>query len=194
MRGCLIQTAVAAEPRLSALVHNRKTARVVCTCACALRHCYLSNGGTDSALEGLQMPPASKDLLSILKTELELVESGGYRTPQRAAWRPQFIFQDSPTCLNFRNFGKGLPCSQCALIQFVPNGQKQQKFPCRHIPLDDSGQTLDSLYCTGTEEETYAIIAQWLKATIQRLEREGASAKDSAASPESQTIATGNRN
>jgi hypothetical protein len=140
------------------------------------------------------MSPANKDLLSILKTELEFLESGGYRTPQHAAWRPQFIFQDSPTCLNFRNFGKRLLCSQCALMQFVPNGQKQEKFPCRHIPLDESGQTLDSLYRTGTEEETYAIVAQWLKATIERLERERVSAEDSAASPESLAIAAGNRN
>lgn len=140
------------------------------------------------------MSPANKDLLSILKTELEFLESGGYRTPQHAAWRPQFIFQDSPTCLNFRNFGKRFPCRQCALNQFVPNGQKQEKFPCRHIPLDESGQTLDSLYRTGTEEETYAIVAQWLKATIERLEREGVSAEDSAASPESQAVAAGNRN
>lgn len=140
------------------------------------------------------MSPGNKNLLGILKSELEFLESGGYRTPKRAAWRPQFIFQDSPTCLNFRNFGKRLPCSQCALMQFVPNGQKQEKFPCRHIPLDESGQTLDSLYRTGTEEETYPIVAQWLKATIERLEREKASPEDSAASPESQAVAAGNRN
>gem|GEM_PF-1094897 len=193
MREFLIQTAVAIEPSLSALVRSRKIAMVVCTCPCALRHSYLSKARADFAVEGKKMSPGNKDLLSILKSELEFLESGGYRTPQRAAWRPQFIFQDSPTCLNFRNFGKRLPCSKCALMQFVPNGQKQERFPCRHIPLDESGQTLDSLYRTGTEEETYAIVTQWLKATIQQLEREGASAEDPAASPESLAIAAGSK-
>jgi hypothetical protein len=118
-----------------------------------------------------------EELLRILKLELEFVEAGGYRTPQRAAWRPQFIFEDSPTCLNYRNFGERLPCEKCALIEFVPNELKKEKFPCRHIPLDESGQTLYSLYRNGTEEETHAIVENWLRTTIRRFEREQASAQ-----------------
>jgi hypothetical protein len=117
----------------------------------------------------------NKELVKILKRELEFVEAGGYLTPKQAAWRPQFIFEDSPTCVNHRNFERRLPCNQCALIELVPNGSKPEKFPCRHIPLDESGQTLHSLYRTGTEEETHALVAVWLKTTIERLEREQAS-------------------
>lgn len=134
------------------------------------------------------MPEGKKDLLAILKRELAFVEIGGYRAPQQAAWRPQFIFQDSPTCLNYRNFGRRIPCNQCALIQFVPNGFKQVRFPCRHIPLDESGQTLDSLYRIGTEEETYAIVAKWLGITISRLERDSVS----YSTPDSQAITARN--
>jgi hypothetical protein len=130
------------------------------------------------------MAREKRDLLSILKRELEFVEAGGYLTPQQAAWRPQFIFEDSPTCVNHRNFERRLPCTQCALIELVPNGSKQEKFPCRHIPLDESGQTLHSLYRTGTEEETHAMVADWLRATIQRLERELSSAKHPATNPD----------
>jgi hypothetical protein len=115
---------------------------------------------------------AKKDVLTILRAELAFVERGGYRTPQQAAWRPQFIFEDSPTCLNYRNFGKQHVCSQCALIDFVPNGFKQEKFPCRHIPLDDCGNTLDCLYRTATEEEAHTMVANWLRTTIARLEQE----------------------
>ena len=122
------------------------------------------------------MAQAQKDVLAVLKAELEFVESGGYRTPQQAAWRPQFIFQDSPTCLNYRNLGKRHGCKQCALMEFVPNGFQQERFPCRHIPLDESGQTLDSLYRTGTEDETYEIVAKWLRNTIARLEQESGAA------------------
>jgi hypothetical protein len=118
------------------------------------------------------MAQSKKDVLATLQAELALVEAGGYRTPQQAAWRPQFIFEDSPTCLNYRNFGKRHPCTQCALIDFVPNGFKQERFPCRHIPLDDSGQTLDSLYRTATEEEAHAIVGRWLKDKIAQLKYE----------------------
>ena len=112
-----------------------------------------------------------KDVLTTLQEELAFLQHGGYRSPQQAAWRPQFIFEDSPTCLNFRNLGKRFPCSECALIEFVPSGSRQERFPCRHIPLDDSGHTLDSLYRTATEEEAHATVASWLKKTIVSLER-----------------------
>lgn len=117
------------------------------------------------------MAQEKKDVLTTLRAELAYLEMGGYRFPQQAAWRPQFIFQDSPTCLNYRNFAKRIPCKQCPLMDFVPNGYKQERFPCRFIPLDESGQTLDSLYRTGTEEETHAIVANWLKNTIAQVEQ-----------------------
>ena len=43
------------------------------------------------------MAQSKKDVLATLQAELAFVERGGYRTPQQAAWRPQFIFEDSPT-------------------------------------------------------------------------------------------------
>lgn len=98
------------------------------------------------------MAQSKKDVLAVLQAELAFVEGGGYRTPHQAAWRPQFIFEDSPTCLNFRNFGERHPCSQCALMDFVPVGHKERQFPCRYIPLDDNARTLDLLYRTATEE------------------------------------------
>ena len=104
--------------------------------------------------------------------ELAFGERGGYCSREQAAWRPQFIFEDSPTCLNYRNFGKRLPCSQCALIDFVPSGHKQQQFPCRYIPLDEAAHTLDLLYRTATEEEAHAMVADWLRKTIAQLKQE----------------------
>ena len=70
-------------------------------------------------------------------------------------------------------------------MEFVPNGSKQERFPCRHIPLDDSGQTLDCLYRTAAEEEVYAMVAEWPKKAIAELERkpvaEGSSSTATAA-------------
>lgn len=118
------------------------------------------------------MAEGKKDTLSTLRAELAYLELGGYTSPQQAAWRPQFIFEDSPTCPNYRNFDKRLPCSQCALMDFVPNQHKHQQSPCRYIPLDDHSHTLDFLYRTATEEEAHAIVAKWLKTMIARLEKE----------------------
>jgi hypothetical protein len=118
------------------------------------------------------MAQSKKDVLATFQGELAFVERGGYCTPEQAAWRPQFIFEDSPTCLNYRNFGKRLPCSQCALIDFVPSGHKHRQFPCRYIPLDEAAHTLDLLYRTATEEEVHAMVADWLRKTIAQLKHE----------------------
>lgn len=118
------------------------------------------------------MAEGKKDTLSTLRAELAYLELGGYTSPQQAAWRPQFIFEDSPTCPNYRNFSKRRPCSECALIDFVSSGNQQRQFPCRYIPLDNAAHTLDFLYRTATEEEAHALVAKWLKTTIASLEKE----------------------
>lgn len=118
------------------------------------------------------MAQSKKDVLTTLQAELAFVERGGYLTPEKAAWRPQFIFEDSPTCVNFRNFGERHPCNRCVLIDFVPEGHREGKFPCRYIPLDDQAHTLDFLYRTATEEEAHAIVASWLRKIIAQLKHE----------------------
>jgi hypothetical protein len=125
-----------------------------------------------------------RDLLEVLKAELEFVERGGYRHTARAPWRPQFIFQDSPTCLNFDPTQQPRPCSDCLLMQLVPQDLRSKKIPCRYIPLSEHGETIDSFYRTGTQEELEAAVAQWLKTTIARLEREKAEGLRGSEHPE----------
>lgn len=118
------------------------------------------------------MAKDQRNLLDVLKAELAFLESGGYRNPIRAKWRPQFIFQDSPTCLNYGDLIRRNPCSECVLIDLVPEEYRTKKTPCRHIPLNVQGETVDSLYRTGAQEELEAAVATWLKSTILRLEGE----------------------
>jgi len=118
------------------------------------------------------MSKDKRPLLDVLSRELEFVEKGGYRHPSRAAWRPQFMFQDSPTCLNFNARDLPAPCTDCVMMQVVPADSQQRKFPCRYIALNERGETLDLLYRTGTREETEMAFKDWLKTTIARLERE----------------------
>jgi hypothetical protein len=131
-----------------------------------------------------RMTNDKRDLLDVLKAESEFLEKGGYRHPARAAWRPQFMFQDSPTCLNFDPTQHPKPCSGCALMQLVPADSQERKFPCRYIALNEQGDTLDTLYRSGTQEEIESVFTQWLKTTIARLERERAEGAKASEHPE----------
>ena len=120
------------------------------------------------------MSKDKRQLMDVLRQELEFVEKGAYRHPSHAAWRPQFMFQDSPTCLNFNSNDIPAPCTDCVMMQVVPADSQQRKFPCRYIPLNEQGETLDLLYRAGTQEEAEATSKNWLKSTIARLERQQA--------------------
>jgi hypothetical protein len=125
-----------------------------------------------------------RNLLEVLKAELQFLLKGGYHHPTRAAWRPQLMFQDSPTCLNFDPAQPRKPCSECILMQLVPEDLRSKKIPCRYIPLDEQGQTIDTFYSFGTQEELEIVVAQWLKTTIARLEREKAEGLRDSEHPE----------
>jgi hypothetical protein len=130
------------------------------------------------------MSKDKRDLLEVLKAELEFLEKGGYRHTARADWRPQFMFQDSPTCLNFDPTQPPKPCADCVLMQLIPEELRDKNIACRYIPLSEQGETIDSFYRTGTQEELETAIAQWLKSTIARLEREKAESITASEHPE----------
>lgn len=123
------------------------------------------------------MQKDERDLLEVLKFELKFLEDGGYGRSPRAAWRPQLIFEDSPTCMNFNSPEDPVPCAHCVLIQLVPPEFRSEQIPCRHIPFDSSGETLDSLYRCGDQVEIEEVVGGWLRATIKRLENERAVAE-----------------
>jgi hypothetical protein len=112
-------------------------------------------------------------LAQILKSELSFLEQGGYRRRPRYPWRPNFIFEDSPTCINFyQGHAERRPCGRCPLIDFVPPERRGTQFPCRHIDLTSYGETVNSFYEYGTEEELEAALGNWLRQTIRELEAE----------------------
>jgi len=115
------------------------------------------------------MPNDERGLLPVLKAELAFLETGGYRDTG-AQWRPKFLFEDSPTCLNFDNAKSPRPCHDCVLAALVPLDSLNEKFPCRHIPLNEAGFTIDTYYRLGTFEEAEAALRTWLRKMIQHLE------------------------
>ena len=77
-----------------------------------------------------------RDLLTVLKEELEFLEKGGYQHSPDAPWRSRFIFEDSPTCMNH---GK----RESPTVQRVRLDQSRSRriavmsrIPCRHIALN----------------------------------------------------------
>jgi len=113
-----------------------------------------------------------RDLLDVLRFELQFLKDGGYGRSPRTPWRPQYIFEDSLTCANFNSKENRLPCSECVLMPLVPPEQRSQEIPCHHIPFNEFGETLYSLYRNNTQEEIEETVEEWLKATIERLEEE----------------------
>ena len=56
---------------------------------------------------------------------------------------------------------------------FVPEQRRHEAMPCRYIPLDESGETLETLYSTATNEEIQKTLREWLLKTIAGLEGDG---------------------
>jgi len=129
------------------------------------------------------MKKDERDLLDVLKFELSFLGKGGYGRSPRAPWRPQLIFEDSPTCMNYDSKDHPDPCSECALIQLVPREFRAAEIPCRHIPFNMEGETLESLYDYADQYETEEIFGKWLRSTIAVLEAQRQAPLDSPSPP-----------
>jgi hypothetical protein len=118
------------------------------------------------------MAKDDRDILEVLKFELSFLQDGGYGRSPRAPWRAPAIFEDSPICPNFCDPLHPHACEQCLLAQFVPPSQQSEDVPCRFIPLNGEGQTVEDLYRTGSQAEMEEALEEWLRKQIERIERE----------------------
>lgn len=64
-----------------------------------------------------------------------------------------------------------LPPRRLCIVGVYPEESRQQTVPCRHIPLNESGETLATLYNTGTNEEIQLTLREWLLKRIAELEQ-----------------------
>jgi hypothetical protein len=118
------------------------------------------------------MAQDERDLLDLLTFELKFLEDGGYGRSPRTPWLRQRAFEDSITCPNFGDPSRPHPCSECLLMRFVPSELKDQDSPCRLIPLNDKGETIDYFYRYGTQLELEEALAGWLRRQIKRIEEQ----------------------
>jgi hypothetical protein len=115
-----------------------------------------------------------------LKLEIQVIEKGGYHPSVHDPHADPRIFRDSVSCLNLglADDKKEHPCSSCFLIDFVPEQYKcSNEDPCHKIPLNERGETVESLSRTHHPDAVQAAVLAWLKATVKKLEAELAAEK-----------------
>jgi hypothetical protein len=113
-----------------------------------------------------------RDLVDVLKAELGFLEKGGYGRSPRESWRQPLIFEDSPSCMNYDSKDRAEPCSSCVLFQLVPPQFRGKQIPCRHIPFNAEGETLDLLGRYSDQFKVEGIFGNWLRTTIATVEKE----------------------
>lgn len=116
------------------------------------------------------MAKDDRDLLELLKAELDFIEQGGYGRSVRTPWLTKSIFQDSLTCLNYGYPYRAHPCSECHLIDFVAPEHRTEMVPCHFIPLDEAGDTIEDLDSEENQNKTERLVKEWVRQRIQELE------------------------
>jgi hypothetical protein len=118
------------------------------------------------------------EMIQQLKFEVEMIEKGGYHPSVREARREPEIFRDSITCLNVGLEEKEHACSSCFLSEFAPAEVRNSDGDiCHKIPLNEKGDTVESLKTEGDPDKLQAAVLIWLKKTVAKLEQEVAVSK-----------------
>lgn len=120
------------------------------------------------------MSTDNRDVLEVLKAELNFIEKGGYGKPAGEPWVSTSIFQDSQSCLNLGDPTRSHACSECLLLDFVPPDGRGESVPCHHILLTEAGSTVESIEWSRDQEGLEKSVKQWLRETIARVDLERA--------------------
>jgi hypothetical protein len=115
-----------------------------------------------------------RDILELLKEELDFIEKGGYGRSVRTPWQAKSPFQDSLTCINYGYPYRAHPCSECRLLDFVSPEHRAEEVPCHHIPLNEAGETIEDLETQDNEAKLEHKLRDWLRAKIKEIEEERA--------------------
>src|SRR5689334_19786293 len=116
------------------------------------------------------MATDERDILELLKDELDFIESGGYGRSVRTPWQSKSAFQDSLTCINYGYPYRAHPCSECHLLDFVSPENRTKAVPCHAIPLNTDGDTIEDLESQDNQAKLEREISGWLRKTIKEIE------------------------
>ena len=114
------------------------------------------------------MSTDERDVLDLLRAELDFIEKGGYGRDVRTPWKLKSAFRDSLSCVNYALPEKAHPCDQCHLIDFVPDEKRNELVPCHFIPLTEAGDTVETL--EGNQSAMEDVLKHWLRNKIQQIE------------------------
>ena len=123
------------------------------------------------------MAADKRDILEVLKFELNFLEQGGYGRSVKTPWKPTHIFQDSLSCLNFNEPERPHPCDECLLHEMVPKESQAEGVPCHFIPLNKEGENVHTMERQYNQAELEEAVRNWLRETIRRIEAERAKPK-----------------
>lgn len=115
-----------------------------------------------------------RDILELLKSELDFIEKGGYGRSVRTPWKAKSAFQDSLTCINYADPYRAHPCNECHLLDFVSPEHHSADVPCHYIPLNEAGETIEALETEDNEAKLERNVRDWLRAKIKEIEEERA--------------------
>lgn len=115
-----------------------------------------------------------RDILEVLRFELDFLEHGGYGRSVRTPWKETSIFQDSLSCINFGDPERSRPCDECLLMAFVPESHRTKDVPCHHIPLTERGDTVEDMEQSNKREDVEEAFKVWLRKVIKQIETERA--------------------
>ena len=116
------------------------------------------------------MATDERDILEILKDELEFIEKGGYGRSVRTPWLNKSTFQDSLSCINYSDPDRVHPCNECHLLGFVSPEHRTQEVPCHFIPLNTDGDTIEDLEQQDNQAKLEREVKGWLRARIKEIE------------------------
>jgi hypothetical protein len=120
------------------------------------------------------MTTDERDILDLLKDELDFIEKGGYGRSVRTPWQSKSVFQDSLSCLNYGYPYRAHPCSECHLLEFVSPEHRTENVPCHYIPLNTDGDTIEDFEVQDNEARLEHAVSAWLRAKIKAIEEERA--------------------
>lgn len=116
------------------------------------------------------MAPDDRDILELLREELNFIEQGGYGRSVRTPWQAKSIFQDSMACINYADPEHTQPCNECHLLDFVDPEHQSEDVPCHFIPLNETGETIADLEPKDNEARLEQKMKSWLRAKIREIE------------------------
>jgi len=119
-----------------------------------------------------------KEMIEQLKFEIEMIEKGRYYPSVREPRQNPEIFRDTITCLNVGLEEKEHACTSCFLSELAPPEIRTSTGDiCHKIPLNEKGDTIESLKAESDPYKLQGTVLSWLKKTVVKLEEEIAAGK-----------------